>query len=59
MVLEIGAAWVWENFGKELLANLGDVSKQWIDKVNWSRASRGTGSNGTANRNKRSRVTTI
>jgi energy-coupling factor transporter ATP-binding protein EcfA2 len=39
MVLEIGAAWVWENFGKELLANLGDVSKQWIDKVNWSRAS--------------------
>jgi hypothetical protein len=29
------AAWAWDNFGKELLENLGDVSKKWTEGFTW------------------------
>jgi hypothetical protein len=34
------AAWAWDKFGKELLENLGDVSKKWIEVFNWKGASK-------------------
>lgn len=38
--ITIAASWAWDKLGKELLENLGDVSKKWTRGFTWKGASK-------------------